>query len=214
MRHEPHKTVIGIFRETIEAWRKREGWSRETVCQLIVEAHERIDGPAATGIHFDPPTRDMFERQKVNAERIFRWLDDVSKDRNLLPPNFQPSIEAAFPMDVLLDFFGARLRDRGIEVCSSSSDRGAGFDASAHIAGLAKESSEATISLLSVGPDASVAALERAAKEVKDVEETAITARRALNAEISRRNQPRCIGCGQEQGEPHTHGCRLDGLAA
>ena len=214
MRHEPHKTVIGIFRETIEAWRKREGWSRETVCQLIVEAHERIDGPAATGIHFDPPTRDMFERQKVNAERIFRWLDDVSKDKNLLPPNFQPSIEAAFPVDVLLDFFTARLRGRGIEVCTSKSSGADGFDVNQHIAGLAKEAAEATISLLDVGPAATLPSLERAAKEVKDVEETAINARRAINAEIKRRNQPRCIGCGNEQGIPHVAGCRMNGLAA
>ena len=109
MRSNPHKTRIAMYRECLEEWRKRDGLSRETVCQLIVEAHERTDGPATTGIRFEPPTTDAYERQKVNAERIFRWLDDVSKDKNLLPANFEASIEEAMPLDIYLKFENMRL---------------------------------------------------------------------------------------------------------
>lgn len=92
-----HRTQIAILRDAVEVWRKRNGWSRETAAQTIVEAHERIGGPASTGIVFEPPSRDTFERVKANADRIFRWLDDSTKDKNLLPVNFVSSILAALP---------------------------------------------------------------------------------------------------------------------
>lgn len=37
---------------------------------------------------------------KVNADRVFRWLDDGTKDTNLVPANFVPSILAALPTDL------------------------------------------------------------------------------------------------------------------
>ena len=101
MRDKSHtsQTFTAILRDAVEAWRKDNGWSRESVVMQIVEAHERIDGPNTTGINFAPPTRDSFERAKVNADRVFRWLDDVTKDTNPCPPNFIPSILAALPLD-------------------------------------------------------------------------------------------------------------------
>ncbi|MBN0437935.1 hypothetical protein JTM67_36255, partial [Pseudomonas aeruginosa] len=84
MRNESH-TLISTLLGVVNQWRRREGWSRETVVQHIVEAHERIQGALVTGIVFDPPTRDATERMKVNADRVFRWLDDGTKDTNLVP---------------------------------------------------------------------------------------------------------------------------------
>lgn len=97
--HRP-TTVITILRDAVDEWRRGNRWSRETVAHEIVEAHERIDAPLITGMVFDPPTRDHFERMRVNADRIFRWLDDVSKDRNHLPLNMLPSVLAALPLDL------------------------------------------------------------------------------------------------------------------
>lgn len=91
------KTTIGILREHVIAWRKVEGWSRETVCQVIIETHEAINGVA--GIAFEPQTKDIHEIREVNAQRIFRWLDDETKAGNLLPANFIPSILAAMPLE-------------------------------------------------------------------------------------------------------------------
>ena len=79
MQHGSHnRTLIAILRDAVEAWRKRNGWSRETAAQTIVDAHERIGGPANSGIVFEPPSIDAFKRVKANADRIFRWLDDVT----------------------------------------------------------------------------------------------------------------------------------------
>lgn len=111
MQYGSHKkTLISMLREAVEEWRKRNRWSRETVSQAIVEAHQRINGPTVTGIDFDPPSSDPFDRVKANADRIFRWLDDVTKDRNQLPPNFIPSILAALPQDLLIALANDLLR--------------------------------------------------------------------------------------------------------
>lgn len=114
MRNTSHKTMIATVLEHVNAWRKQNGWSRESVVQAIVEAHERIGGPANTGIRFEPQTLDTFERQKVNADRVFRWLDDATKDNNLLPANFLPSILAAMPLETRLHCLDDLLRPLGI----------------------------------------------------------------------------------------------------
>lgn len=63
---------------------------------------------------FDPHTRDAFERMRVNADRIFRWLDEVTKDRNLLPTNFIPSILAALPDDLRMNTLNKMMLPLGV----------------------------------------------------------------------------------------------------
>lgn len=115
--HNPaadQSTWIATIRDSVEDWRKRNEWSRETAAQLIVEAHEQRGAHRVSGIVFDPPTRDAFERVKVNADRVFRWLDDVTKDRNHLPTNFIPSILAALPSDLRMHLVNDLLRSNGM----------------------------------------------------------------------------------------------------
>jgi hypothetical protein len=184
-----------MYRECVEELRKREGWSRETVCQIIVEAHDSIDGPATTGIRFEPPTTDTYERQKVNAERIFRWLDDVSKDRNLLPVNFEASIEAALPIDLYLKFENMRLARRGVELRLVEVEPAPALDVTPHVHSIIKESAEAASALLSIGPGASVEAMRAACKELQEAQDSAGNAKRDLQSEIERR------GAAVAQGE-------------
>ena len=114
MRVESHKTWISTILGHVTAWRKARGWSRESAVQEIVSAHDRVHGPQVTGIRFDPPTTDVFERAKVNADRVFRWLDDSSKDTNLLPVNFMVSILEAMPMDARQHCLDELLRPLGL----------------------------------------------------------------------------------------------------
>lgn len=113
MQHGSH-TLIGILRDAVEVWRKQNGWSRETAAQMIVEAHERLGFEQASGIVFDPHTRDAYARMKVNADRIFRWLDDLTKDNNLLPANFIQSILAALPADLRMHTVDRMLMPLGL----------------------------------------------------------------------------------------------------
>ncbi len=188
MRSNPHKTRIAMYRDCVEEWRKREGWSRETVCQVIVEAHERIDGPASTGIRFEPPTTDVYERQKVNAERIFRWLDDVTKDKNLLPANFEASIEEAMPIDIYLKFENMRLARKGVELRLVEAEPRPALDLAPHLRSMVKESAEATTSLLGIGPDSTVDELKAACRELQEAEDSAAGAKRDIQSEIARRS--------------------------
>lgn len=99
MQRATHPSPIAIISDHVESWRRDNRWSRETVADQIVKAHINIGAAYFSGITFEPPTTDTFERMRVNADRIFRWLDDHTKDRNLLPFNFILSIIAALPED-------------------------------------------------------------------------------------------------------------------
>lgn len=129
MRNVSHKTWVATVLDHVNGWRRANGWSRETVVQEIVEAHQRADGPRVTGIRFEPQTTDVFERAKVNADRVFRWLDDASKDTNLLPANFIPSILAPMPMGVRLHCLDDMLRGVGIAARPLDAAAGGGMDA-------------------------------------------------------------------------------------
>ncbi|MBI5917814.1 MAG: hypothetical protein HY849_00345 [Nitrosomonadales bacterium] len=107
-------TWIAIIRDYVETWRKQNGWSRETTAAVIVEAHEREGFDMVSGIVFDPQTRDAYERMRVNADRIFRWLDDATKDNNLLCANFVPSIIAALPPELRMHLVDDLLRSNDI----------------------------------------------------------------------------------------------------
>lgn len=142
MRHESHKTLIAILREHTSAWRKSHDWSRETMAETIVVAHERINGASSTGIRFEPNTQDAFGRLKVNADRIFRWLDDESKDSNLLPANFIPSILAAMPHDRRRHCVDDMLRPLGLAVRTLALDASGGL-AQGQVTNLMREQTEA-----------------------------------------------------------------------
>lgn len=180
-RNRHQETVIGVIRKHIDAWRKSQRWSRETVVQMIVEAHIRIGGEETTGIVFDGHTTDPFQRQKNNSDRVYRWLDDVNKDNNLLPANFIPSILEAFPADRKLHLVGEILALVGLGVhCLNQS--GGDFDAIKHTQNVIKESGEAEKALLDLATDKSDAKLHAAHKEVSEAENAAKLARLAIEA--------------------------------
>lgn len=185
MRNAP-QTLIGIIRTAVTNWRKANSWSRETVAQEIVEAHERIDGPTITGITFDPPNKDAFSRAKVNGERIARWLDDETKDSTLLPANLLPSVLAAMPMDLRLSVLNEILLPLGVEARSSATATAADLNAPALVSSLVKEESEAVQSLLAAGQTPSPEALAAARKEALDLHEATAHTIRAIDAELAK----------------------------
>lgn len=138
-------TLIGILRHYVEAWRKRDGMSRQSVAMLIVEAHERIGGPADTGIEFDPPSKDAYTRVATNSERIWRWLDDVTKETNHLPANFAKSILAAMPDDVRQACLDDYLRGLGVGCRKLATSAGMPEFTPGALGTLIKETADATV---------------------------------------------------------------------
>lgn len=149
MRDGSHKTVVGIMREAVETWRKRERWSQMAVVQAIVDVHEGLALDALTEIHFEHPTsgRDAYRCMQTNAERVYRWLDDVSKPNNLLPASFMPSILAALPMDLRLDAANQLLVQAGLAAYALNA-KAPRADVTQILQAVAREGGEATVALV------------------------------------------------------------------
>jgi hypothetical protein len=112
MRSVSHRSPIAAVKAGITEWKNSLGWSRETVVEQIVTAHMRIGAPRRTSVQFsdhgDPATR-----QKTNADRVYRWLDDDDSDRNLLSVNMLPSLLAGLPADRALAIINEILAPAG-----------------------------------------------------------------------------------------------------
>lgn len=115
MRNDSHVTLISRLAAYVDDWRKNENMSQTTVVDEIVKAHDLIDGPVTTGIRFEA-NPDEWDRVKNNSDRVWRWLDDKSKDKNLLPANFLPSILAAMPEETRRAFLTEMLYPLGLKV--------------------------------------------------------------------------------------------------
>lgn len=118
MRNDSHKkTLIGILREHVSAWRKDAGLSGYNAIEVIVQAHEDTAGPALTGLRFEAHP-DACQRLKNNGDRVLRWLDDESKENNLLPANFVLSVLAGLPPPERMDCLNELLHRFGLCVRS------------------------------------------------------------------------------------------------
>ncbi len=114
------QTLIGVVRYFVEKWRKQEGWTEESLSSELVKVHALMDGPSCTGIRFEPATRDVFIRSKVNSERIYRWLDDETKCVNLMPANFLPVVLTAMPVAIRLQCVNALLKPLDLVACQQT----------------------------------------------------------------------------------------------
>ncbi|HEY9210369.1 MAG TPA: hypothetical protein VIO56_03070 [Methylotenera sp.] len=111
----PADTWIAIIGNAVNNWKRQNDWSRETVAEQIVQTHVNNNSHLATGIGFDTEgSGDQYRRQHTNANKIFRWLDEITKDNNLLPANFIKTILAALPMGLRLKTVNALLIDLDI----------------------------------------------------------------------------------------------------
>lgn len=190
MRNHSHEqsTLIGVIREHVVAWRRRERWSRESVVQVIVEEHAKAGFDDLTGIKFDPNTTDTVERMKVNADRVFRWLDDEGKDSNLLPANFIPSILAAMPLDLRMRCVDHILRPLGLAVTGRVDAGDQSLDALAHLGSLIKEGSEAQSALVRVAEGGDANDMERARAELLDVASATARAINGIDAAMAKKH--------------------------
>lgn len=160
MRNDSHKkTLIGILRDHLSAWRRDVGLSGYNAISMIVQAHDDANGPAVTGIRFEPHP-DEYQRTKNNGDRVLRWLDDESKENNLLPANFVLSVLAGLPpaermdcLNELLHRFGLCVRsletaeETGLGVADICAMASADADALAAVANAIAQPTQANLDL-------------------------------------------------------------------
>ncbi|MGI4935543.1 MAG: hypothetical protein ACRYF5_02180 [Janthinobacterium lividum] len=172
------QTWIATLCEFVDVWRKRDGMSQATVVDLIVRAHDAIGGEANTGIGF-VANGDEYNRMKANMDRVFRWLDDKSKDKNLLPANFIPSILSSMPVDIRMACLNKMLSPIGFAVCGITATSGQ-FNGMHHLVSMTKEHSEAVAALADVIEAPTPAKIDHAIRENADLMEAARLADVAL----------------------------------
>lgn len=105
----------------------------------------------------------------MNADRVFRWLDDETKDNNLLPANFLPSVLQAMPLDVRTQCIDDVLLPLGL-ACRvlHADDDPAVVDAISHLRAMTKSDAaadQAVINLLDGATDAELVAAQRALRQ-------------------------------------------------
>lgn len=101
MRNVSHESWIGIIRTEVEAYRADMKWSRETVVAQFVEDFKANEEPNAWGVEFSCHP-DLSQAQKNDADKFYRWLDDVTKDNNLLSMNMARIVLRVLPMQYSL----------------------------------------------------------------------------------------------------------------
>lgn len=167
MRHQS-QTFIGLLRTAVNTWRTRDRLGQATVVDLVVSVHERLGYDDVTGIRFEPNTRDTFERMKVNGERVFRWLDDETKDSTLLPTNFIPSILAALPPDLRLDVLDSLLAPFGLVVRAEVEEGDPELCVHAALGRLMSEDAKGQQAVLRLATDTSDEAVQEAHRELRE----------------------------------------------
>lgn len=178
MQRASQKTKLSILAHHVDQWRARAG-SRETVATEIVEAHIAAGYNTRAKLHFDTQG-DAFMLAKSRADRIFRWLDDKTKDGNFMPPNFEDSVLLAMPADIRMAYLNEWLSFLDISA-QGIGEAGGIFDVSDHFMTLSKESAEAVVSVAQVMKDPSAANIARAEIELSEAESANRNIREALH---------------------------------
>ena len=184
MSHKSPQTLIGIVRSHIELWRQREGWTQETMAAFIVETHEAIGGPSKTGIQFRPATQDAFIRARVNAERIFRWLDDETKDINLVPANFLHSVMMAMPEDIRLYCIDALLSPLGLAARGLCKARDGQMHLHKNLRDLIRDDADAHAAYLALVESVGPLSIDDVLMELNQSIETKLAVRHVLEASL------------------------------
>ena len=165
--HKP--TLIATLAFWVESWRKAQGMSKQTMAALVVEAHERIGGPATTGIEF-ANNPDAYKRVAINCDRVYRWLDDLSKDTNHLPANMIPSVLAALPENYRIHAMNDLLRPHGLAVRHTGTL--VETPSPAHLKGLVRETAEAAAAFTDLLDGATHEELEDAQHQLAEARAT------------------------------------------
>lgn len=186
MFHGTHESPIGSLRRHVEVWKKRTGLSNQTIAQYIVEAHESIGGPVRTGISFIV-SGDAYNDAKAWQTRIWRWLDDVDDNKNLLNVNFLPSVVTALPLDLKISYWNELITHDNL--CVTGVESGEGEFRISDLTSVMKEDSEAHQACAQViGNPEDLETLRRADKEMAEAIETKKRAGRLISAMIRSRS--------------------------
>lgn len=174
------ETWIDCLKRYIRLWKRRTGFSDATICDLIVTGHNESGLAAKTGIRFSPGSADEYNRQKANAARIMRMLNDEphTEFESVQLFNMLPSILKAMPEDLRIGFLNEYLAPVNLTVRGIDQQYSSVLNAASHLVKIARETSEAQAAVADLIDGASQGELQQADRELAEAEE-AIRAARA-----------------------------------
>ncbi|MBN3004497.1 hypothetical protein JW897_12200 [Chromobacterium alkanivorans] len=115
MRKSSHKTVIGVVRDYLDQWRRERGLSLQAAAGEIVEHYFASGMSKVWPVDFHTGG-DAYAAIKANSERIWRWLDDQTKDTTLLPANMLPVVMGVLPFNLRMMCVNELLGPIGLSV--------------------------------------------------------------------------------------------------
>jgi hypothetical protein len=174
MQVKSQKTKLSLLAHYVDEWRLRVG-SRESVAVAIIEAHVAAGFNTRAKLAFDTQG-DSFTLAKNGADRIFRWLDDKTKDGNFMPVNFEDSVLLAMPGDLRLAYLNDWLSAFDMRAKGIHSDNTEGC-AIQHLKSVSKESAEATAAMADLLDGDTPAELDAADRELAEQQEAVAKAR-------------------------------------
>jgi hypothetical protein len=180
MNINPHNQgIASVLRAEIEAWRRAGNISREAVAAMVMEAHVKLGGEAATGVEFTF-VGDTYTQAKKGAQKLFRWLDADGT----LPAGMVQSILEALPLDVRLHCLNQMFRGLGVEVRIRESVTPGQFDGFGHLRSMIKENSEAQTAVVLATNNPTTANIKAAIKEVREAAEADLSTLVDLEAQL------------------------------
>lgn len=190
MQHKSHKrSWISVVSDHIEEWKAVNKWSRETTAEEIVNKYHEIYPSGLPGVEEFSNHPDIFTRNRVNAARIFRWLDDRTKDKNLLDSNFLSVILQALPNDIRLHCLNEMLRPMDVVAESVGQQGKSNKDKPiTHLKALIKESAEACHAITDLLDGETYEELVKAQQELIDLEKSVKNARALVDSKLSALN--------------------------
>lgn len=202
MQHMPHKSLIsthktwiGTLSDYVDHWRRTTGMSREAVAEMIISKYQDINKSSLPGVKdfANDKSNDIdknYEARRVNADRVFRWLDDKSKDSTLLPTNFIPTVLLALPDDLRIRCANDLLRHIGM-VAQEIVVEDSSSDALTHFRSIIKESADAELALAELLDGETVEELIAVQQEINELELATSKAKSFVSAKLANmRNNP------------------------
>lgn len=137
----PRKSVTGFIKDMLDGWRKIHGWSQSTVVSEVVKAHKVIDAERSTEIIFEEERRgrDLTHCQRINMQKVYRWLESDDEGPGNMPVNFLPSVLAALPVDLRVQLANEILSPCGLVAYLAGPSKESEFDPSQHVVSMLKE---------------------------------------------------------------------------
>ena len=182
------KSWVSIVAYYVDVWKTSNKWSRETTAEAIVIAYNRTYSNGLPGIKEFSQASDLFRRLSTDACCIFRWLDDITKDRNLLEANFLPVILEAMPEDIRLNCINDLLRPMNVVSQSISAEPVTDTFTLSSVKNLIKEGSDACQAVADLVDGETYDELVKAQQELIELEKSTRDIQLTISKKLAARN--------------------------